>query len=199
LGRGDYAHARGLLEEAADLARATGDVWSLAMNLGQLGDVERASGGNLLAGELYVESLSLHEARGMTGTATPSLLHNLGYVELANRDAQGAAERFGEAIVQFRRLGDQRGIAESVVGLGAVAAFEGRAQTAARLFGAAEAALESLGTQLWPSNRGVYERSVAAARSAIDPVVFERAWREGGQLSLDQATAAAIDGNHRVR
>ena len=31
------------------------------------------------------------------------------------------------------RLGDKRGIAESVVGLGAVAAFEGRAETAARL------------------------------------------------------------------
>jgi tetratricopeptide (TPR) repeat protein len=199
LGHGDYAQARGLLEEAADLARATGDVWSLAMNLGLLGDVERASGGNLRAGELYAESLSLHEARGMTGTATPSLLHNLGYVELSNRDAQSAAERFGEAIVQFRRLGDQRGIAESVVGLGAVAAFEGRADTAARLFGAAEAALESLGTQLWPSNRGVYERSVAAARAAIDTVVFEGAWRAGRQLSLDQATAAAIDGTHRVR
>src|SRR6266536_6536760 len=77
---------------------------------------------------------------------------------------------------QFRRLGDQRGIAESVVGLGAVAAFEGRAESAARLFGAAEASLETLGAELWPSNRGVYERSVAAARTALDPAVVEAAW-----------------------
>ncbi|MCA1648425.1 MAG: hypothetical protein LC797_24190, partial [Chloroflexi bacterium] len=199
LGRGDYAQARGLLEEAEHLARASGDAWSLAMNLSLLGDVERSNGANLRAGELYAEALSLHQSRGMGGTATPSLLHNLGYVELANGDAQRAAERFGEAIVQFRRLGDQRGIAEAVVGLGAVAAFEARAETAARLFGAAEAALESLGTHLWPSNRSVYERSVAVARDAIEPRVFEAAWRAGRQLSLDQATAAAIDGNHRVR
>jgi hypothetical protein len=127
------------------------------------------------------------------------LLHNLGYVELANSDAQRAAERFGEAIVQFRRLGDQRGVAESVVGLGAVAAFECKAETSARLFGAAEAAPESLGIQLWPSNRGVYERFVAAARAAIHSAVFEAACQAGRQQSLDQAAAAAIDGDHRGR
>jgi predicted ATPase/DNA-binding XRE family transcriptional regulator len=196
LARGNYAQARGLLEEAEHVARASGDVWSLAMNLGLLGDVERSNGENVRAGELYAEALKLHESRGTGGTATPSLLHNLGYVELAKGDAQRAAERFGEAIVQFRRLGDQRGIAESVVGLGAVAAFEQRAEMAARLFGAAEAALEALGSQLWPSNRGVYERSVARAREAIEPRVFEAAWRAGRQLRLDQAAAAAINGNH---
>jgi hypothetical protein len=199
LGRGDYAQARGLLEDAEQLARASGDAWSLAMNLGLLGDVERSSGANLRAGELYAEALSLHEARGTGGTATPSLLHNLGYVELAHGDAQRAAERFGQATLEFRRLGDQRGVAESVVGLGAVAAFEARAETAALLFGAAEVALESLGTHLWPSNRGVYERFVAAVRDALEPVRFEAAWRAGRQLSLDQAAAAAIDGNYRAR
>src|SRR6185437_11217373 len=122
LGRDDHAQARALLEEAEQLARASGDVWSLAMNLGLLGDVDRSSGANVRAGELYAEALSLHESRGTGGTATPSLLHNLGYVELANGDAQRAAERFGQAIVQFRRMGDQRGIAEAIVGLGAVAA-----------------------------------------------------------------------------
>jgi tetratricopeptide (TPR) repeat protein len=198
LARGDLAHARGLLEAASDLARANGDAWSLAINLNQLGDLERVSGANQRAAELYTQALALHEALGTGGTATPSLLHNLGYVDLANSDAQRAAERFGEAIVHFRRLGDQRGIAESVVGLGAAAASEGRADTAARLFGAAEATLEALGAQLWPSNRGAYERSVAAARTALDPVVFESAWKAGRQLSLDQAVASAIDGSTRL-
>jgi hypothetical protein len=147
----------------------------------------------------YTEALSLHESRGTGGTATPSLLHNLGYVELANGDAQRAAERFGQAILQLRRLGDQRGIAESVAGLGAVAAFEARGETAALLFGAAEVPLEALGTHLWPSNRGVYERFVAVVRDAIEPKLFESAWRAGPQLSLDQAASAAIDGNDRLR
>jgi len=191
LGRGDYAQARALLKEAEHLARVSGDVWSLAMNLGLLGDVERSNGANRRAGELYSEALALHEARGTGGTATPSLLHNLGYVELANGDTQHSAERFGMAIVQFRRLGDHRGIAESVVGLGAVAAVEGRAETAARLFGAGEAALESLGSQLWPSNRGEYERSVAMARNAMEAGDFEEAWTAGRRLSLDQAASAA--------
>jgi predicted ATPase/transcriptional regulator with XRE-family HTH domain len=198
LARGDLAHARGLLEAASDLARASGDAWSLATNLNQLGDLERVSGANQRAAELYAEALALHEALGTGNTGTPSLLHNLGYVHLANSEVQQAAERFGQAIVHFRRLGDQRGIAESVVGLGAVAAFEGRAESAARLFGAAEATLETLGAELWPSNRGVYERSVAAARTALDPAVFEAAWKAGRQLALDQVIKTAIDGNTRL-
>jgi non-specific serine/threonine protein kinase len=195
LGRGEYAEARALLEQAEHLARSSGDVWSLAMNLGLLGDLERSNGSNIRAGELYAEALALHEARGTAGTAMASLLHNLGYVELAKSDAQLAAERFGRAILEFRRMGDKRGVAESVVGLGAVAAFEARAETAARLFGAAEAALESLGTHLWPSNRGAYERAVATAREALEPQAFEAAWRAGRHLSLDQAAAAALDRN----
>lgn len=187
LARGDYTRATQWLEDAADLARATEDKWSLAMNLTQLGDVARASGAYDRAGDLYAESLSLHDELGLVGTATPSLLHNLAHVALADGNTQHAAERFGEAIVQFRRLGDRRGVAEAVIGLGAVAASEGRAESAARLLGAGQAALEALGTQLWPSNRAAYERSLHAARAALDPLAFEAAWAAGTRLSLEQA------------
>jgi hypothetical protein len=63
---GEYgaARPRALAVEAADQARASGDASSLATQLGLLGAVERASGANERAGELYTEAVSLHEALG---------------------------------------------------------------------------------------------------------------------------------------
>jgi len=39
---------------------------------------------------------------------------------------------------------------------------------------------------------------VAAACTALDPAVFEAAWKAGRKLSLDQVIKTAIDGNTRL-
>ena len=98
-----------------------------------------------------------------------------------------------EALSQFRRLGEGRGTAECLIGLGAVAAAEGRASDAARLFGAGEAALEALGTELWPSNRPDYARWRARARSGRTAADFDRAEAEGRMLSLEQAIVWVLE------
>ena len=159
------------------MARTAGDVWSLATALNELGDLERARGGHLRAGALYEESSALFAELGLDDQ--PSLAHNLGYVALAVGDSSRAWARFTGALSQFRRLGGQAGMAECLIGLGAIAAAEGRATEAVRLFGAGEAALEALGTQLWPSNRPDYERWYARARSSLAAPAFARARAEG--------------------
>jgi len=49
-------------------------------------------------------------------------------------------------------VGDTRGIAECLIGLGATAAAEGRAEEAVTLFAAGEAALAGVGLKLWHSD-----------------------------------------------
>jgi DivIVA domain-containing protein len=193
LHRGDPASARAYLVEGADLARQTGDTWSLAMALGELGDLERIEGAHERAGVLYTESLTLQESLGI-GERSPSLVHNLGYVALAQHDTNCAAARFADALQQFHWRGDRRGIAECIIGLGAVAAAKGEADTAVQLFGAAEAALESLSTQLWPSNRSDYDRWVGQTRADLSASTFDSLWSEGRRLSLDEAVALALSG-----
>ena len=192
LRRGDAATAAALLEEGVRLARRTGDTWGLATALAELGDLARSRGAHADAGALYAESLTLREGLGLPGT-TPSLRHNLGYVALATGDASAATAQFAAALREFRRLGERRGVAECVIGLAGVAAAGGWAEGAARLFGAGEAALEALGSQLWPSNRADYERAVALARAALDTTAFEAARAEGRGLSLEEAIALALD------
>jgi hypothetical protein len=55
------------------------------------------------------------------------------------------------------------------------------------LFGAGEAALEALGTQLWPSNRPDYDHWVARTREEVSASAFETLWSEGQRMSLEAA------------
>lgn len=188
---GDLDSASARLSEAAELARRTGDTYSLALALNELGDVERARGAHPRAGALYEESRRLFADLGLG--AQPYLVHNLGYVALAAGDCVGATAHFMQALTQYRRLGEGRGVGECLIGFGAVAAAEGRAADAARLFGAGDAALEELGTQLWPSNRPDFERWLARARRGLAGRDFDRAWADGRLLSLEQAIVLALE------
>jgi predicted ATPase/DNA-binding CsgD family transcriptional regulator len=189
---GDLGAATALQEEAIDVARVAGDTWSLASALNDLGDMERTAGRHARAGERYAESLALFAELGLD--EQPSLVHNLGYVALAAGDAPLARARFTGALRQFRRFGGQAGMAECLVGLGAVAAAEGRPAEAARLFGAGEAALQVLGTQLWPSNRPDYERWSTRARGSLAAPAFGRASTEGRRWPLELAVTFALEG-----
>ncbi|MBV9174107.1 MAG: hypothetical protein JOZ81_28935 [Chloroflexi bacterium] len=172
LRNGDLSAAAAELGEAIRMARAAGDLWNVAMLLSQLGDVERMRGTHPRARPLYEESIRLFETLGLR--QDPSRTHNLGYVALAEGQTGPAAARFTEALAAFRRVGDQRGVAECLIGLGCVRAAERRPAEAARLLGAGEAALEALGSAMWPSNRADAQHWTRIAQAALSP----HAWRD---------------------
>ena len=162
------------------------------MALAELGDLERSRGSYERAGTLYEESLGLVEGRRAQAGSIPSLLHNLSYVALAKGDANLAKVHFREALVRFQQLRDRRGMVECLLGLAAVAAAEGRANEAARLFGVGEAALDMLGAELWPSNRADYARSLALTRASLDASAFELAWQDGRRTALEETVASVL-------
>src|SRR5207248_7144339 len=116
LRNGDLSAAAAQLNQALKLARAAGDSWNVAMLLGQLGDVERMRGTHPRAAPLYQESIRLFQELGLR--EDPSRVHNHGYVALAEGRIARAAELFTQALRLFRRAGDQRGIADCMIGLG---------------------------------------------------------------------------------
>lgn len=200
LQRGDLSSAASQLAEAVRFARTAGDLWNLAMLLSQLGDVERMRGTHPRAAPLYEESISLFQMLGLR--ADPSRVHNLPYVDLAARQTRRAEARFREALEAFRRMGDPRGVAECLIGIGCVRAAERRPTEAARLFGAGEAALSSLGSTVWPSNRGDDDHWARIARGALGEGAWNSAWTAGGLLGpdavlrqADQSEFTAADGS----
>jgi len=191
--RGDVSTAMARLDEAIRLAQRSGDRWSQAMALSQLGDVHRSNQAYARAGELYTESLSLRREAGAGpgGTGEASVWHNLGYVALANGDLAAAHSNVQHALALFVQLGERRGAAESLAGFAAVAAADGRAEVAARLFGASEAVLTSVAGRVSQSNRAEYERWLALARAGLASDAFESAWSAGRETPLEDALAYA--------
>jgi predicted ATPase/DNA-binding CsgD family transcriptional regulator len=200
LKRGDFDSAQVALEGAAEVARQAEDRWSLAMTLVPMGDVARSRGQHAEAGRLYQQSLAQFVEIGLADHPLehPYLLHNLGYVALAADQPAGAGQRFREAIAGYRRVGDSRGVAECLIGLGATASAQGRAEIAVKLFAAGEAALAARGAELWHSNQADYLRWRGVAMQMIESDAFDVAWAAGAELSVDDAIALAEAGRELV-
>jgi hypothetical protein len=67
----------------------------------------------------------------------------------------------------------------------------GRPETAARLFGAAEALYEACRMCMPPPDRPTYEAALARARTMAEKSTWETAWLAGRKLSINEAMAEA--------
>src|SRR6266567_3150608 len=139
---------------------------------------------------LLEESLTLYRELGDThGLATCFCLS--GQLALQQGDAAMARSLVEEGLVLYREIGGwEEGIGESLTVLGKVAAVQGDPMWAIRLYGAAEALRESVGTPVPPVERSTYERSVAAARAQLGEKTFATAWAEGRIMTVEQVLVA---------
>jgi predicted ATPase/DNA-binding SARP family transcriptional activator len=190
--QGDNPGARLLLEQSLPVWQAIEQPWGRALALNGLADVEVSEGDCDAALPLFEESLAIRRRLGDQWGIAVSV-SGLGH--LARQRGDGAAARafYGESLTIRRELGDRWGIAECLEDVAALTLAAGPdAGTAVRLFGAAAALREAIGTPLRPANRADYERRVAAARAALGEVAFAEAWAGGSRLTWEQAVAAAL-------
>ncbi|MBX5492985.1 MAG: adenylate/guanylate cyclase domain-containing protein [Chloroflexi bacterium] len=191
LGR-DLQQAAALLGESVALRRAHNlrEGFALAVALLGLtallqGDVERA-----LA--LTEEGVTAgQESDDPYGTAIALSL--VAFTELKRNNPARALRLNQQALRLAQALNDPWHVAQCFVQNGEAASAAGQPRRAARLFGAAEAALERMGSQLWPPFFLLgHERYVAAAREHLGEEAFAAAWAEGRALSWEQAIAYAL-------
>ncbi len=197
--RGDYGRAESLLQESLAMDRESGDSLGVAWNLFFLGTLEYSQGNIRRASQLWEESLIGLRASGDLGGITGALT-DLSMVALDEGDYGRAGVHLAESLTLLRELGSRWQLAhtlEVVAGLAALAAGQVNAQPrglqAARLFGAAEALRETLGTPLLPIYQDHYQRRLASARTLIDEATFAAAWAEGRAIALEQAIAEALE------
>ena len=118
----------------------------------------------------------------------------LGTIAYNRGDSQRAQALLKQSLIVFSELGDRREIAECLELLAGLASTLGLPERAARLYGSAEALIESIGLSPAPTERYQYERNVAAARARLDEAAFAAAWAEGRAMPLEQAIASARAG-----
>jgi DNA-binding CsgD family transcriptional regulator len=111
-------------------------------------------------------------------------------MEALEGDYATARAFYEESLTIGREVGEKQRIAPYLEGLATVVAVQGDPVWAARLWGAAEAQREALGTPLPPVYRADYERAVAAARTELGEQFFVAAWAEGRAMTPEQTLTA---------
>ena len=211
----DAGRAAPLLEESLAMYRALQDRWWTVEALSFLGTLAVMRGDYDRARALHDESLAVARETGNLNNITTAL-RNLGHLALRRGEDDRAAAYYAESLQRCRTAGgatvvaDSRGrpergsgapsvrllpgvITECLDGLARVACVRGAYEAAARLFGATEASLESLGGQLpfW-SDIAEHNRYVAAARGALGDARSEAARARGRAMTLEQAVDYAL-------
>lgn len=187
----DFERAERMFEESAVLRRQLGDVGAaLAVVLGNLAMVALDRRDLPRARRFGEESLEL--ARNSDQWVYAATLQLLADVAVAERDIVRALDYLRQAVPALRSLGEYR-LIECLDSFAGLAALLGNPGAAARLVGAAEAALEELGAQIVPADARLREWRIAGAREAMGAPGFEAARLEGRALRLEEALEFALN------
>jgi len=188
LNQGEAARARALLEESLVLCHQVSDPRGIPNALLVLGQVALVQGEYAATRRLLEESLALFREIGdRQGIAWG--LQELGRLAFTQGDMATARSRYEEGLTLLRTFSHPWLIAHSLAGLAEVVAAQGQLAWAARLWGAAQSQLQSIGAVLLPLMRPNDERSVVAARIKLGEQAFASAWAEGRTMSLEQILA----------
>jgi predicted ATPase/DNA-binding XRE family transcriptional regulator len=193
LSRGDLDTAEAVLPESLKLFRELGDPHSVASGLYGPAQLALARGDGDEAMQLIGEGAALSREAGNWAM----LANFLGTQAISARlegDNARTAELLGESIEIAGMLRDDYNVVFCATGLASVAAREGRAERAARLFGVADVLSEKTGAGVsWSILRSLNERDLVITREMLDPEAFEAAWAEGRTMTLEQAVAYALE------
>ncbi|HTI46643.1 MAG TPA: tetratricopeptide repeat protein [Casimicrobiaceae bacterium] len=187
----DYAAARAYHEESLGIRRELRDLKGVAQSLGNLGSVLSSLGEYATARGYHEEAVAmLRELGDSHGLASP--LNNLAALIADQADFAAARAIYEENLRLQHQLGNRWGVASVLEGLGHVALGQGRIERAARLWGCAESLREEIGVPLHADEAPRLAGQLSAARAALhDDAAFDRAWRQGRAMTLDEAVGYA--------
>jgi hypothetical protein len=194
MGMGRLEEAEDVCREAMSFARSAGlagealpAAYALAELLWRRGDLDAAA--DLLASTRPVEATSaVARAR-----RTVDLL--LGLVALSRRDLVAAHEHLVVALRSRLRHGFHARACEAVSAMAVRCVLGGDAHTAARLFGAAQAARMRM---RHPPSRyqAFWAKHYSGARIALGDLAFDTAYAAGAELDLEAAAELALAVEH---
>lgn len=191
--QGDFAAATRHFEEAAQLYRAVGAVGDTAYTSAGLGDVAFHQGDYDTARAHYAAALALfREASNqrLIGRA----LGQLGRIACREGDLVTAASLCGEGLTIRRTIGHKPGMLFILEqGFVELAFATGQLVIAARILGAVATARKVTARPRDPIEIRELEPFLARLREQLDEATLAAAWAEGEAMSLEEATAYALD------
>ena len=120
-------------------------------------------------------------------------LSRIGQAECDEGHLDLALKHLAEGMTILHGLGYRPGVIESLEGLAGVAAATAAPGRAARLWGAADALRQEMGSARSVHLSIAYERQVKPVRAILTAEAFDQAWDEGRAMTLDDAVRYALD------
>lgn len=187
---GYYDTARALLDESLTLAREAGDAFRSAHILNAFGNLARCEQKYAEAQTNYEHGVALLRDLGATRDLA-SLLQNLGHTCLHLGDVERAHALFTESMAAYQAQHNAPGMAEVLIGFGALAVVRGSPAAAVRLLAAAVAIGAQRVKPMWTATRKEYEHYLALVRPRLTEAEFQAEQTAGRQLSLEVAITYA--------
>lgn len=196
---GEVDYLEGHLVEASQLFEAGlagwrekkglhGQAWLLA----RLGCVAYRLGELDQAALLLEESLTVLGPNGSWWIRALDLLTQADVARVRGESGT-AVELYARSLRLTTEEIDPPNMPERLEGFAKLAGAAQLPQRAARLFGAAQALRDRIGTPIPPVERADYDRARASASAQLDPAAFSAAWAEGLALTWEQAAALALE------
>ena len=191
--RGDHERAIQFCEEAATLASTAGLRPLIAVTLENLAGIAQELEDFERAAELANQATELYEALGDEGSAAavhlgPILVERGRYVE--------GMRKFVRSLESTNQLPQRTHAINALVGVGAAVVHERDPDRVARLVGAADALLDSIGST-WnvavPIERRMRTRALTLARERLSTSAFDAAYAAGAKLTFEEAVSEALD------
>jgi predicted ATPase len=178
--------------EIYEAIRADADERTLAMILGNLGNMDLEAHSYASARSNIEAAAVIHRRRGLRFSLANNLM-DLGFIALAEARVDDALPFVREslAICRADRLGDL--LPWAVEAAASVAAAGGAPEDAVRLLAATTKTREELAMDagFYPIAEETRERTLEQARAQLSESAFAAAWAEGEALSLEEAAELA--------
>ncbi|MGZ6392251.1 MAG: ATP-binding protein, partial [Ktedonobacterales bacterium] len=187
---GDRAAARAHYEDALRLFQEQRDAFGVTLLLSALEAVALPQDGEETARSLYEQSLPLLGAsrdRGMLGMLLINIADSWLHQDGGEQQAKSLYKQGLQLWQDMQQVDGGIGIVRALVGLAEVAAAQGQAERAGRLFGNADHLLTSTGRSQDDMNS-----RVAEARAHLDATAFTTGWTAGQAMTEEQAVAAVL-------
>jgi predicted ATPase/DNA-binding CsgD family transcriptional regulator len=184
---GLYGDARPVFEEALAEFREAGSRANEGLALLHLAVVTWGKGDLSLAIELGEAALDVHRGVDDRWGIVVAAAH-LGLIVGLAGDRPRAISLLQEGLVLGLEVGAQREVAMCLANAAALTAATDQ-ESAARLFGAADAVRVDVGSDWNLPERDVYERTNSALRSTMGEIAFDEARAAGMAMPLDDAIA----------
>jgi non-specific serine/threonine protein kinase len=185
---GDYEQAAARSLEARESANVSGEAVQHGGPLLVLANIALLDGEHDRAQQLYDESIAIHRRTGDTW-GLGILLSAAAGLRIVRDDFEQAHAHASEALTLCQELEDPRGLAWSLEVFAGLLAAGGHGDAAARLWGASDKLLASVGGSLVPTIGWIRDRYLELVKTSLGGEAFEIARAQGRTMPLAQAIA----------